>query len=51
MSRVEKEGWRKVILSTDNADEAALIKDMEVYPVSCIRDLVYFCLVGWIYPA
>lgn len=39
---LKKEGWRKVILSTDNADEAALIKDMEVYPVSCIRDLVWF---------
>ncbi|MFZ5352099.1 MAG: YifB family Mg chelatase-like AAA ATPase [Bacillota bacterium] len=37
-----KNGYKKVVLSKDNADEAALIKEMEVYPVESVREMVDF---------
>lgn len=40
--KLKKEGFKKVILSADNADEAALVKGIEVYPVPDIADMVDF---------
>lgn len=35
-------GIKKIIVSAENADEAALIKDIEVYGVSSIKEMVNF---------
>ncbi|MGE5630647.1 MAG: YifB family Mg chelatase-like AAA ATPase [Caulobacteraceae bacterium] len=40
--KLKSEGYKKIVLSPDNADEAALVKDMEVYPVENIKDMVDF---------
>ncbi|MDD3704680.1 MAG: YifB family Mg chelatase-like AAA ATPase [Clostridiaceae bacterium] len=39
---LKEKGLRKLILSCDNADEAALVNDMEIYPVENIMDMVDF---------
>lgn len=40
--KLKQEGYKRVILSYDNADEAALVKGMEVYPVLSIGEMVDF---------
>lgn len=39
---LEKSGIRKILLSSENADEAALIKGLEVYGVGSIKEMVEF---------
>lgn len=39
---LKQSGYRKLILSKDNADEAALVNGMEVYPVENILSMVEF---------
>lgn len=39
---LKEEGLRKLIISGDNADEAALVNDMEIYPVESIMEMVEF---------
>lgn len=39
---LRKNGLRKLVLSRDNADEAALVSDMEIYPVESILDMAEF---------
>lgn len=39
---LKEKGLRKLILSCDNADEAALVNDMEIYTVENIMDMVDF---------
>ncbi|MGE5677041.1 MAG: YifB family Mg chelatase-like AAA ATPase [Pseudomonadota bacterium] len=39
---LRKNGLKKLVLSRDNADEAALVNDMEIYPVESIMDMVEF---------
>jgi len=40
--KLRKEGCKKVVLSAENADEAALVKGMEVYPVKSISEMTDF---------
>lgn len=35
-------GFRKLVLAKDNADEAALVNEMEIYPVENITEMVEF---------
>lgn len=37
---LKQNGFRKLVLSMENADEAALVNDMEIYPVENITDMV-----------
>lgn len=39
---LRKNGLKKLVLSKDNADEAALVSGMEIYPVENIQDMVEF---------
>lgn len=39
---LRKNGLNKLVLSRDNADEAALVSGMEIYPVDNITDMVEF---------
>jgi len=39
---LKQKGFKRLILSGENADEAALVKDMEIYPVENIIDMVEF---------
>jgi magnesium chelatase family protein len=39
---LKQKGFRKLVLSKDNADEAALVKEMDIYPVESIQDMVEF---------
>ena len=39
---LKQNGFRRLILSRENADEAALVKGMEIYPVESIFDMVEF---------
>ena len=39
---LKEKGFRKLILSNDNADEAALVGGMEIYPVESITEMVEF---------
>ncbi len=37
-----RNGIKKVVLSKENADEAALIKELQVYPIESIREMLEF---------
>ena len=39
---LKKNGYRRLILAKDNADEAALVNDMHIYPVENILEMVEF---------
>ena len=39
---LKEKGLRKLILARDNADEAALVNGMEIYPIESITDMVDF---------
>lgn len=39
---LKKQGFRKLVLARDNADEAALVNEIEIYPVENIMDMVEF---------
>lgn len=39
---LKSEGFTKVIVPKENAMEAALVKDVEVYPVECLAEVVSF---------
>lgn len=41
-SSLRREGIKRLIVPEDNAQEAALVSDIEVYPMSTIRDTVDF---------
>lgn len=39
---LKQNGFRKLVLAKDNADEAALVNNMDVYPVESVLDMVEF---------
>ncbi|HYF83070.1 MAG TPA: YifB family Mg chelatase-like AAA ATPase [Clostridia bacterium] len=39
---LKQNGYKRLVLARDNADEAALVNDMEIYPVENIIDMVEF---------
>ncbi|KUO72889.1 MAG: magnesium chelatase [Clostridia bacterium BRH_c25] len=39
---LKQNGFRRLVLAKDNADEAALVNGMEIYPVESITDMVEF---------
>jgi len=39
---LKQNGFKRLVLAKDNADEAALVNDMEIYPVESIKDMVEF---------
>lgn len=39
---LKRNGFKKLVLSRDNADEAALVNDIEIYPVENIAEMVEF---------
>ncbi len=39
---LKRNGYKRLVLAKDNADEAALVNDMEVYPVENILEMVEF---------
>jgi magnesium chelatase family protein len=41
-SSLQREGIKRIIVPEENAREAALVPDIAVYPMSCIRDAVDF---------
>ncbi len=39
---LKEKGFRKLILAKENADEAALVNDIDIYPIESIADMVDF---------